>query len=267
MCVRSRQPPESHVQMHLTVGGPELHARHGYALSRHDVGKFVLAQLGGAPGAPAVVQLGRHCGAQRFCVHRDSHADVEVDFARLDFALMRPVAQPACHGLLTGDETLEDFASVLEAQLNFRPKRSAVLRLHSLLRLVWHSDSVVFRQRSSMPEGNCVLGFESIVVDQPAFYQEVCALVRSTPVWNQQMSASSMCKNTTAPVYELLRQIGVKPGKHSRGPPEHDPGKREFMYAKRFSFCNLTLRHNEYRLKVAPPPRGSRMRAPALRCA
>jgi len=38
----------------------------------------------------------------------------------------------------------------------------------------------------------------------------------------------------TGPVYEVLRQIGIKPIRGMRGPLETDPGKRDFMFVREF---------------------------------
>jgi hypothetical protein len=51
-------------------------------------------------------------------------------------------------------------------------------------------------------------------------------------------------------VYELLRQIGVRPQKHCRGPREHDPDPKDFMYATRYAFCKDILTKNRHRLQV-----------------
>ena len=46
-------------------------------------------------------------------------------------------------------------------------------------------------------------------------------------------------------------QIGVRPQKHCRGPKEHDPDPKDFMYATRYAFCKETLKKNRHRLQVS----------------
>ena len=53
---------------------------------------------------------------------------------------------------------------------------------------------------------------------------------------------------------ELLRQIGVAPVRHSRGPKEHDPGPKEFMYAGVWAFNEDAFVKQRHRLQVHSMP-------------
>ena len=112
-------------------------------------------------------------------------------------------------------------------------KASALHRLYELFKLIHSTDAPVKRLELDPDNArNCVLGFKHLTVRQPEFYQKVCELLKSNVLW-QGLSrrTTGELKSPRWVVYKLLRQIGVAPVRHSRGPKEHDPGPREFMYA------------------------------------
>jgi len=88
---------------------------------------------------------------------------------------------------------------------------------------------------------NCVLGFCRIEVQQPLFYQKIDKLIGDSNLWR--------CKDVKN-MYTILRQIGVRPKKHSRGPKEGEPMKPNFMYATTFYFCPMSLERNKHGLST-----------------
>jgi hypothetical protein len=109
-------------------------------------------------------------------------------------------------------------------------KSTALWRLYALFELIHGPDAPVKHMaRNCAAAGNCILGFRHPEIKQPDFYQRICALVDASRLWHG-LNSSAKLKKPTWVVYELLRQIGVHPMKHCRGPAERDPGPKEFMY-------------------------------------
>lgn len=169
----------------------------------------------------------------------------------------------------------DEFKKYAEQVLGVTMKNTAVHRLYDLMQLIHCADAPVEdRQMDQKPENNCVLGFSQLEVKQPAFNNEIRELVKTNKLWHG-LSGSRELKKPTWVVYELLRQIGVRPQKHSRGPKEHDPDPKDFIYATRYIFCKDTLLKNRHRLEVlcraltastTPPTHICRCRSCACMC-
>ena len=84
------------------------------------------------------------------------------------------------------------------------------------------------------PNNKCIMGFISVNVKQPEFYQKILELIKNKTLRTIPQSTNN--KKPTWFVYNLLRKIGVVQRKHSRGPEISDPGKKEFMYATTWVF-------------------------------
>ena len=151
------------------------------------------------------------------------------------------------------DETfdLDAFRQYAEQMADAVMKNTTLHRLYELFQLIHDADAPVeHRQMDQKPENNCVLGFSLLEVKQPEFNNEIRELVKTNKIWHG-LSGSRELKKPTWVVYELLRQIGVRPQKHCRGPKEHDPDPKDFMYATRYIFCRRTLLNNRHRLQVS----------------
>jgi hypothetical protein len=145
---------------------------------------------------------------------------------------------------------IDGFRQYAEQSAKVAIKNTALHRLYDLFQLIHRADAPVEdRQMHQKPENNCVLGFSELEVKQPEFNNELRELVKTNKLWHG-LSGSRELKKPTWVVYELLRQIGVRPQKHSRGPKEHDPDPKDFVYATRYIFCKDTLLNNRYRLEV-----------------
>ena len=145
---------------------------------------------------------------------------------------------------------IDGFRQYAEQVADVVMKSTALHRLYDLFLLIHRADAPVQdRQMHQKPENNCVLGFSQLEVKQPEFNNEIRELVKTNKLWHG-LSGSRELKKPTWVVYELLRQIGVRPQKHSRGPKEHDPDPKDFIYATRYIFCKDTLLKNRHRLQV-----------------
>ena len=145
---------------------------------------------------------------------------------------------------------IDGFRQYAEQVADVTMKSTALRRLYDLFQLIHRADAPVEdRQMHRKPEYNCVLGFFQLEVKQPEFNNEIRELVKTNKLWHG-LSGSRELKKPTWVVYELLRQIGVRPQKHCRGPKEHDPNPKDFMYATRYIFCKDTLLKNRHRLQV-----------------
>jgi hypothetical protein len=145
---------------------------------------------------------------------------------------------------------VDQFRQYAEELAGVTMKSTALHRLHDLFRLIYRPDAPVEdRQMDQEPRKNCVLGFSQLEVKQPQFNNEIRELVKTNKLWHG-LSGCRELKKPTLVVYELLRQIGVHPQKHSRGPKEHDPDPKDFVYATRYIFRNDTLLKNRHRLQV-----------------
>jgi len=145
---------------------------------------------------------------------------------------------------------IDGFRQYAEHVVGVTMKSTALHRLYDLFQRIHRADAPVQdRQMHQKPENNCVLGFSQLEVKQPEFNNEIRELVKTNKLWHG-LSGSRELKRPTWVVYELLRQIGVRPQKHSRGPKEHDPDRKDYMYATRYIFCKDTLLNNRHRLQV-----------------
>jgi len=235
-------------------------------------------------------KLRKHLCRQAFRVqvHQGHDHDlIELDFARLDYALVptqgpapqmwQTVAGPDVGGHAPPDAgmgaaqggassaaakapavpvefnenlDIDGFRQYAEQVADVTMKSTALHRLYDLFQLIHSADAPVeHRQMDQKPRNNCALGFSQLEVKQPEFNNEIRELVKTNKLWHG-LSGSRELKKPTWVVYELLRQIGVRPQKHCRGPKEHDPDRKDFMYATRYIFCHDTLRKNCHRLQV-----------------
>lgn len=145
---------------------------------------------------------------------------------------------------------IDGFRQYAEQVADVTMKSTALHRLYDLFQLIHRAGAPVEdRQMDQKPENNCVLGFSQLGVKQPEFNNEIRKLVKTNKLWHG-LSGSRELKKPTWVVYELLRQIGVRPQKHSRGPKEHDPDPKDFIYATCYIFCKDTLLKNRHRLQV-----------------
>jgi hypothetical protein len=245
---------------------------HGkYELTRHDCGRDVWMHKSGAR-TDVLLKLRRHICKQCFrvqCSPDQSDGDLpEIDFAYLDFSIVPSKISAARNAVLgTRDGALRAVAPPVPVDFDkkfnvdqFRQhaqkavggsiKSTAVHRLYDLFRFVHDADAPVERcDRDPKPENNCVLGFKTIDVKQPDFNLQLRELIKTNNTWHV-LGAPRELKNPTWVVYELLRQIGVRPQKHCRGPKEHDPHPKDFMYATRYIFSHELLHKNKHRLEV-----------------
>jgi hypothetical protein len=145
---------------------------------------------------------------------------------------------------------IDGFRQYAEQVADVTMKSTALHRLYDLFQLIHRADAPVEdRQMDQKPENNCVLGFSQLEVKQPEFNNEIRELVKTKRLWHG-LSGSRELKKPTWVVYELLRQIGVHPQKHCRGPKEHDPDPKDFVYATRYIFSKDTLHKQRHRLQV-----------------
>jgi hypothetical protein len=154
-----------------------------------------------------------------------------------------------------GVKDLEGFKRRAEQLAQVQIKSSAVERLWQLYQLLnLRPDGCVERRVVDEEDAsnNCVLGFREIEVKQPDFNREIREIVSADRLWHglKGNGCTGDLKKPTWVVYELLRQIGVRPQKHSRGPKEHDPDPKDFMYAQKYVFIKELLVKNRHRLQV-----------------
>ena len=248
-----------------------------YKLSRHDVWRDV--EVRNSKGGSAVcLKLRQHVAGQRFRVQvspRQRDQDLpEIDFARLDFRILTrqdPAAPSAALGACQDaaaavsapapvpravpvdfrkDFDVDEFRQYAEQMVDGAIKTTAVYRLYDLFQLIHGANALVEHcERSSTPEDNCALGFSVLEVKQPAFNQEIRRIVATEKLWHG-CNGTRELKKPTWVVYELLRQIGVRPQKHCRGPKEHDPDPKDFVYATTYYFSRDLLLRNKHRLEV-----------------
>jgi len=148
------------------------------------------------------------------------------------------------------DLDIDGFRQYAEQASGVAIKSTALHRLHNLMEFIHRANAPVEElQTDQNPENNCVLGFSRLEVKQPEFNNEIRELIKTSKLWHG-LSGSRELKKPTWVVYELLREIGVRPQKHFRGPKEHDPCPKDFMYATRYFFCKKTLLKHRYRLQV-----------------
>ena len=114
---------------------------------------------------------------------------------------------------------IDTFKRYAEQVAKISIKRTALWRLYALFKLIHAPDAPVKSlARDGAAANNCVLGFRHLEVKQPEFYQRICELVDGS-LWHALHPSVKPLKKPTWVVYELLRQIGIRPVKHTRGPP------------------------------------------------
>eukprot|EP00960_Hanusia_phi_P041736 755138-Hanusia_phi.AAC.11 len=135
----------------------------------------------------------------------------------------------------------EDFDQLLETlgnqRLGVKMKPNARNRIKELMLVLLKLENtrVLRFDRSSKDTENCILGFrEMLVHDLSTFNQEIRKMVCDDVRKCWLVNGKKCIKEPTGPVYELFRQIGVRPMKGTRGPRGGDPGKRDFMYSYRY---------------------------------
>jgi len=144
----------------------------------------------------------------------------------------------------------EEFKVHAEKYAEVQIKSTALSRLYDLYNCINSQESgISYIKRDSDQRNNCILGFQQLEVKQPQFNLFIRKMVQENKLWHGLGGARSLKKPTWV-IYELLRQIGVRPQKHCRGPKEHDPDPKDFMYATRYIFCRDTLVKNRHRLEV-----------------
>mmetsp|Transcript_16531 Transcript_16531/g.37738 ORF Transcript_16531/g.37738 Transcript_16531/m.37738 type:complete len:802 (-) Transcript_16531:918-3323(-) len=144
----------------------------------------------------------------------------------------------------------EIFKANAEKYAEVQIKSTALSRLFDLYNCIHSQDSgISYIKEDADPKNNCILGFQQLEVKQPQFNLFIRKMVQENKLWHGLGGARSLKKPTWV-IYELLRQIGVRPQKHCRGPKEHDPDPKDFMYATRYIFCRDTLVKNRHRLEV-----------------
>ena len=184
--------------------------------------------------------------------------------------------------LVGGHKKRQDFATNIQAQVNQassgsieRPvmipdfnaykqyvkqianidiKKLALDRLYILYQLI-HGPNAPVKDMTQDSDNNCMLGFKSLHVKQPEFYQRILELVNDE-IWYVRSISTKPLKKPTWVVYELLREIGVHPMKHCRGPKQYDPGPKEFLYSEIWMFDKQIYLKNRYRLQVNYIDRG-----------
>ena len=147
-------------------------------------------------------------------------------------------------------EDIDTFKRYAEQMAGVAIKTTALERLFAIFKLIHKPDTRVTRNQLDTDniDNNCLLGFYELRVDQPTFNNAVRKLV-DNKLWGG-LSASRDLKKPTWVVYTLLKQIGVRPVKHYRGPREHDPDPKDLMYATRFQFHKATLVKNLHSISL-----------------
>ena len=147
-------------------------------------------------------------------------------------------------------EDIDTFKRYAEQMTGVAIKTTALERLFAIFKLIRKPDTRVTLNQLDTDniDNNCLLGFYELEVDQPTFNKKVRELV-DNKLW-LGLSGSRDLKKPTWVVYTLLKQIGVRPVKHYRGPLEHDPDPKDLMYATRFQFHKATLVKNLHSISL-----------------
>ena len=158
----------------------------------------------------------------------------------------------------------DEFKAHAERMTQVPIKNTALSRLWALYQVIHGPGSEAFvlccKVNADQTENNSVLDFHELEVKQPEFNTRIRDLVSESKIWHG-LTGNRDLKKPTWVVYELLRQVGVRPTKHCRGPKEQDPDPKDFMYATRYVFCPDTLTRNRHRLQVDGIARGRNGRA------
>eukprot|EP00960_Hanusia_phi_P066716 766457-Hanusia_phi.AAC.9 len=123
-----------------------------------------------------------------------------------------------------------------KAVLSSEMKANAKNRMKDLLLLLLRlaDDNVLTLVKSKNEAENSILGFAEIHVHElPTFNTEIRLMVQQDKKHCWLVNGKVDIKEPTGPVYEILRQIGIRPMRGMRGPRFSDPGKRDFMYSYR----------------------------------
>jgi len=150
---------------------------------------------------------------------------------------------------------------IISAFIGVNVKPNARRRMQDLQKLFWklHKRKVIQLISHEEVNQNCVLGFSEILVDDLGeFNSSIRNLVLKDESHCWLMNGRESIKEPTWPVYEILRQIGIKPVKGMRGPKHGDPGKRDFMYYTKYEFCRELMLKNRCRLQAGFIGRGRR---------
>ena len=131
-------------------------------------------------------------------------------------------------------------------------KPNAQCRMQDLQSLLvdLNDKRVITLKVSDQPHENSLLGFAEINVHALV---EFNACVRQMVLQDKMhcwlVNGKKDIKEPTGPVYELLRQLGVKPVRGTRGPLQTDPGKRDFIYYSRYTYEQDLMLRNRNRLQ------------------
>mmetsp|Transcript_103117 Transcript_103117/g.166232 ORF Transcript_103117/g.166232 Transcript_103117/m.166232 type:complete len:662 (+) Transcript_103117:196-2181(+) len=139
------------------------------------------------------------------------------------------------------------------AFLGIQVKITARKRLRDLHKCLYalNAEGIVDLYRAEEPFSNCILGFAGVQVNNcPLFNMHIREMVLQDKASCWLVNGKKELLKPTGPVYELLRQIGIKPVRGMRGPLESDPGKRDFMYYFRYEFDAELKSRNCHRLQT-----------------
>ena len=187
----------------------------------------------------------------------DATVPADAAVAPADAPVGAPTDTPIAPVNLSSIRDVDAFAKHAEQVAGIAIKSTALHRLYELFKLIHSTDAPV---EYLMPDpnnarSNCVLGFKHLKVKQPEFYHKIHELVKSNVLWRGlNRSTGEELKSPRWVVYELMRQIGVAPVRYSRGPKEHDPGPKEFMYARVWAFNKDAFVKQRHRLQVHSMP-------------
>mmetsp|Transcript_12941 Transcript_12941/g.45491 ORF Transcript_12941/g.45491 Transcript_12941/m.45491 type:complete len:297 (-) Transcript_12941:141-1031(-) len=140
---------------------------------------------------------------------------------------------------------------LVQEKLGIEMKQNARNRIMDLMKLlhVLEQHGIV-RLIRSVDDEQSILGFSEMQVkDLNEFNQAIRNMVAYDENRCWLVNGRKDIKEPTGPVYELLRQIGVKPMKGTRGPRNGDPGKRDFMYSYRYIYDKDSMKKNCNRLR------------------
>jgi hypothetical protein len=135
--------------------------------------------------------------------------------------------------------TLSAFCKHIDATIGSALSGTAYERLWLIYLLLHKEGSGVEKLEvdNEDPSNNSPLGFTSLTVRQPVFHKAVVDMIQKSRAWSKRLGKSLPDKRAiTTPVYEVLRQMGIAPVPRSRGPPDTDPGPRDFLYSTKYVY-------------------------------
>ncbi|EKX50494.1 hypothetical protein GUITHDRAFT_103725 [Guillardia theta CCMP2712] len=161
---------------------------------------------------------------------------------------------PSSSSILSSRAVEADIAleGLAKETLGIHVKPNARNRMKDLMHLLiqLESKNVLKLVKSKDDGGNCILGFSEIQVHElQVFNMEIRRMVLEDENRCWLVNGKTNIKEPTGPVYEILRQIGIKPMRGMRGPRKTDPGKRDFMYSYRYIFDVELMMKNRNRLQ------------------